>query len=246
MNTLVLCCFLDLVCSTLGTLGSGVTFSTQLSHVIGGPVKGEALQSSLHEDYDLDVEEDHSGGPGTEGTIHVLQEAKKKTKGKGKKKNKHKGKTTRVFIPEHSSFRSGQTSGTLEELTVFSSAHTTTEDPCTSSHWGFCIHGNCKYNEDLREPVCVCMKGFDGERCGIQLLETWKNGKDMADSKAEVDQTILVIIAVLLAITSCAAILILSCTHGFSYRTRKNFLAAYLDTGTEKEKLQKRICDITV
>ncbi|KAM6958786.1 protransforming growth factor alpha [Aplochiton taeniatus] len=164
-------------------------------------------------------------------------------KGNDKKKKRHKGKTTRAFTPEHSHFTSGHTSGASQGLATFTSADAPTEDPCTSSHWRYCIHGYCKYNEELREPVCVCMKGFDGERCGIQLLGTGTNGKGAEDGEAQVVQTILVVIAVLLSIISCVAILLLTCAH---YRTHKNFLAAYLGSGTEKEQLQKPIRDIMV
>ncbi|XP_055774606.1 secreted protein C-like [Salvelinus fontinalis] len=116
-----------------------------------------------------------------------------------------------------------------------------TEDPCSSSHKGYCIHGLCKYMADLREPVCMCNKGYDGERCGILLLPT-TNKED--SGRAEVVQTVLVVIAVVLSSVSCLAILLMACTH---YRTHKNFLATYLGSGSEKQQLQKTTpCDITM
>lgn len=51
------------------------------------------------------------------------------------------------------------------------------------------------------------MKGYDGERCGIQTLETGKkNGPEVA-------QTVLVIIAVVLSVISCTAILLMTCAQ---------------------------------
>lgn len=68
----------------------------------------------------------------------------KKRKGKGKKKNKHRSNSTTPSNPQHTRFTTGHTA-TLS----------TTEDPCTSSHLGYCIHGKCKFIEGLQEPVCM-------------------------------------------------------------------------------------------
>ncbi|XP_029916387.1 amphiregulin [Myripristis murdjan] len=235
MNTLVLACLLCfVVCSALGALGSEATHSSSgLSHVTGGPASGEGLQSSLSDDDDdeLEVEEDLSASH-TPHDGHVSRDERRKKKGKGKRKNKHKSRNTTPLNPEHTFYTSGYTS-----------AQTTTEDPCTTTHLGYCIHGFCKYMEDLQEPVCVCMKGFDGERCGIQTLETGRNEEEEEGNRAEVVQTVLVIIAVVLSVISCTAILLMTCAH---YRTHKNFLAAYLGTEAEVEKLQKPIGDVIV
>nr|XP_046204151.1 uncharacterized protein LOC124034712 isoform X2 [Oncorhynchus gorbuscha] len=133
----------------------------------------------------------------------------------------------------------GQTSEFLAAHTHQTSGRVT-EDPCSFSHKGYCIHGLCKYMADLREPVCMCNKGYDGERCGILLLPTTHKEDS---GRAEVVQTVLVVIAVVLSCVSCLAILLMACTH---YRTHQNFLATYLGSGSEK-KLQKTTpCDITV
>ncbi|KAK1892163.1 Amphiregulin [Dissostichus eleginoides] len=124
----------------------------------------------------------------------------------------------------------------------YTSTHTTTEDPCTSSHLHYCIYGDCKYIEGLQEPVCICMKGYDGGRCEIQSLEVIKTQTDQINN-TELVQTVLVIIAVVLSVISCTAILLMTCAH---YRSHKNFLASYLGTGTEQEKLQKPIGDVVV
>ncbi|XP_038856601.1 proheparin-binding EGF-like growth factor [Salvelinus namaycush] len=247
MNTLILSSLLCLVFSALGVLGSAVTFSAGLSHVTGALASGEGeeLQSSLGDEEELDLEEDLSGGTPTDGSPQpVLRHSKdQKEKGKGQKGQRNKGKKKKktknstAFNPEH-------TSGHTSE---FPAGHThqtsgrVTEDPCSSSHKGYCIHGLCKYMADLREPVCMCNKGYDGERCGILLLPT-TNKED--SGRAEVVQTVLVVIAVVLSSVSCLAILLMACTH---YRTHKNFLATYLGSGSEKQQLQKTTpCDITV
>lgn len=60
-------------------------------------------------------------------------------------------------------------------------------------------------------PPFRCMKGFDGERCGIQTLETVKT--DSSHSNTELLQTVLVIIAVVLSVISCTAILLMTCAQ---------------------------------
>jgi len=37
-------------------------------------------------------------------------------------------------------------------------SHSTTADPCLTSHVDYCIHGHCTYLHGLREPVCVWVK----------------------------------------------------------------------------------------
>nr|XP_023993166.1 probetacellulin-like [Salvelinus alpinus] len=130
-----------------------------------------------------------------------------------------------------SEFPAGHTHQTSERVT---------EDPCSSSHKGYCIHGLCKYMADLREPVCMCNKGYDGERCGILLLPT-TNKED--SGRAEVVQTVLVIIAVVLSSVSCLAILLMACTH---YRTHKNFCLPILALAEKQQLTENHTMYITV
>ncbi|XP_040898564.1 proheparin-binding EGF-like growth factor [Toxotes jaculatrix] len=235
MNPLILTCLLCfVVCSALGAQGSEAIYSSELAGVTGGPASGEGLQSLLSDDDDLEIGEELSGGDNENVSLHELhpsKDEKKKRKGKSKRKSRQRGKATTPLNPEHTVFTNGYTS-------TFS----TTEDPCTSTHLGYCIHGYCKHIEGLPEPVCICMKGYDGERCGIQTLETIKT-KSRENSDTELVQTVLVIIAVVLSVISCTAILLMTCAH---YRSQKNYLASYLGTGPEQEKLQKPAGDVVV
>ncbi|XP_068994659.1 proheparin-binding EGF-like growth factor [Embiotoca jacksoni] len=234
MNPLVLTCLLCFVCSALAAQGSQTTHSSELTRVTGGPASGEGLQASLSNDDETEIDDELSGVDNQNFSLHELQpgkDEKKKKKGKGKRRNRHKSKSTTAFNPEHTVFTNG-----------FTSTLSTTEDPCTSTHLGYCIHGYCKYIEGLHEPVCICMKGYDGERCGIQTLETVKTASDQGNN-TELVQMVLVIIAVVLSVISCTAIVLMTCAH---YRSQKNFLASYLGTGSEQEKLQKPISDVLV
>ncbi|XP_072242935.1 uncharacterized protein areg [Leuresthes tenuis] len=231
MNTLILICLLCIVvCSARGAEGSEARYLRELAEVTRGPASGEGLQSLLTDDDELNVDEELSGGDNDNIIIHVTElRENKDEKKKGKRRNRHKSKITTPFNPEYTVFTNKHTS-----------ARSTTEDPCTSTHLGYCIHGYCKYMEGLQEPVCVCMKGYDGERCGIQTLEAIKPTESY---KSELVQTVLVVIAVILSSISCCAILLMTCAH---YRSHKNFMASYLGTGSEQEKLQKSIGDIVV
>ncbi|XP_029999991.1 amphiregulin [Sphaeramia orbicularis] len=235
MNPLVLTCLLCfVVCAAVSAEGSEVTYSTELSGVTGGPSSGEGLQSSLSDDDEVEEHEDVSAGANQNHVFHMNNDERRKRKGKGKKRNRQQVKSTTSMNPEYSFYTSG-----------YESPFSTTLDPCTSSHLGYCIHGYCKYMEGLPEPVCICMKGYDGERCGIQTLLTGRNRNDddESSSNTELVQTVLVVIAVVLSVISCAAIILMTCAH---YRSHKNFLASYLGTATEQEKLQKPSGDAMV
>ncbi|XP_059192745.1 proheparin-binding EGF-like growth factor [Centropristis striata] len=218
----------SVVSGALGTQGSEPTFSGEIARVTGGPASGEGLQTLLSDDDELEIDEDENFRLLE---FHPSKDEKKKRKGKGKRRHRTRSNSTTPLNPQHTFFTNGYTS-----------TYTTIEDPCTSTHLGYCIHGYCKYIEGLQEPVCICMKGYDGERCGIQTLETVKNPPDQINN-TELVQTVLVIIAVVLSVISCTAILLMTCAH---YRSHKNFLASYLGTGAEQEKLQKPTGDVMV
>ncbi|XP_068461136.1 proheparin-binding EGF-like growth factor [Clinocottus analis] len=228
--TCLLCCFV--ASGAGGARGSDATFSGEPARVTGGPAFGEdGLRAPLADDDEPEVDEEVSGGDSVNFSLlepHPGRDEKRKRKSKGGKKNRHRTKSTTPLNPEHVFYTNSYTS-TLG----------TTEDPCTSTHLGYCIHGYCKYIEGLQEPVCICMKGYDGGRCEIQSLGTTRT----EPNNTELVQTVLVIIAVVLSVISCTAILLMTCAH---YRSHKNFLASYLGTGAEQEKLQKPSGDVVV
>ncbi|CAJ1069241.1 proheparin-binding EGF-like growth factor [Xyrichtys novacula] len=240
MNTLVLTCLLCFVVyRALGAQGSEATLTTALTGVTGGTASGEGLPSSMNYEDELEIDGELSGGDNENFSsydLHPGKDDKRKRRGKGKKKNRLRSKGTTPFNPEHTFFTNGHAS---THFSTHSSTHSTTEDPCTTTHLGYCIHGHCKHIEGLQEPVCICIKGYDGERCGIQTL----GSKVTTQDNTELVQTVLVIIAVVLSVISCLAILLMTCAH---YRSHKNFLASYLGTGSEQEKLQKPMADAVV
>ncbi|KPP70427.1 proheparin-binding EGF-like growth factor-like [Scleropages formosus] len=162
----------------------------------------EYLESDLqnYEDDEYDHEEEE--GSYSDSDLPQVQFLSKpgekgKSRRKGKGKRKHKGTTANGPIT------SGYTQHPVQQVNL--------EDPCSTTHQDYCIHGHCKYMEDLREPTCVCNKGYDGERCGIRLLKTEQKDPD-ADSTGVV-QTVLVTVAVVLSLISCSAVLLMLCTQ---------------------------------
>ncbi|XP_035235719.1 proheparin-binding EGF-like growth factor isoform X1 [Anguilla anguilla] len=218
MNSALLFWVLSLACWCTVTLGSEVTRTPASEERSSVTSSGTDIQSSADEDNELE-QNDVAELPLA--VQHLAKkEGRNRKKGKGKKRHKGASHSTPSDAPSHAPTHTpGHTSAQVEG-----------EDLCLTTHQHYCIHGDCKYMADLREPTCVCMMGYDGERCGIQLMKT-----ELKKADEEVVQTVLVVIAVVLSLISCCAILLMICAH---YRTHKNFLAAYLGPSSEKEKLQ--------
>ncbi|XP_030647571.1 amphiregulin [Chanos chanos] len=238
MRSLLLFCLLCLVfCGYVESIGSVGTFSTALSHVIGMSSSGEGLQSAVGDEVEFedDDDEDLSGGVHAENTLPKVQhQFKGGEHGKGRKKGrKHKGNK------RHRT--NGTTAYTPSQRHHTHSPSTTTQDPCSSTHQDYCIHGHCVYMENLKEPICICMKGYDGERCGLHLLKTGQ--KETDQSSAELVQMVLVVIAVVLSVISCCAIALMICVQ---YKTHRSFQAAYLSPSDQNEKLQKPTNNVMV
>lgn len=67
-------------------------------------------------------------------------------RGRGQRKRKDKKKNRKVLNQAHTPGQKHYT---------HSSSHTTVEDLCLTTHRDFCVHGYCKFMEDLREPLCM-------------------------------------------------------------------------------------------
>ncbi|XP_004703434.1 amphiregulin [Echinops telfairi] len=46
--------------------------------------------------------------------------------------------------------------------------------PCDAEFQNFCIHGECKYIENLSVVTCKCHQDYSGERCGEKSMKTQK------------------------------------------------------------------------
>ncbi|XP_046697568.1 uncharacterized protein areg isoform X1 [Silurus meridionalis] len=166
MNFILLSSLLCLACSLLISLASSTTYSSELDHVTVMSASGEELLSALGEDPESD------DGPSGLFTGPPLGKGRGgRRKHGGKKRNK-----AQVIVRQRNSTPAQNLTSSPAHSPSHNSAHSTnhsfTLNPCSTSHKEYCIHGYCTYLHDLKEPVCVCMKGYDGVRCGIQLLQT--------------------------------------------------------------------------
>ncbi|KAM8803705.1 amphiregulin [Rhynchonycteris naso] len=46
------------------------------------------------------------------------------------------------------------------------------KNPCNTTYKTFCIHGECRYIEELKVVTCKCHQDYYGERCGIKFMRT--------------------------------------------------------------------------
>ncbi|KAG5281199.1 hypothetical protein AALO_G00068490 [Alosa alosa] len=219
MKPLIFSCLLCLaLCTLVGSVGVAVSFSAHDS-LLGA--SGDLQTSSEYEDLEKERPEEvemmkvpqlsKSGEMGDAGSGR----GRNRRKGKDKKKNR---KVT------------GQAHTPAQRQYTHSSSHTTIEDLCLTTHRDFCIHGQCKFLEDLREPLCICLTGYEGKRCAIQLMKT--EHKEVDAGEEAYAHTTLLVIAVMLSIISCSALLLTICVH---YKTQRRFQAAFFNPSNEKE-----------
>ncbi|KAF5882400.1 proheparin-binding EGF-like growth factor, partial [Clarias magur] len=184
---------------------SSASSSSELGHVTVMSASGEGLQSALGEEPES---EDGPSGLFTGPPISKSRGGRKKHG--GKKRNK-----AQVSVRQRNSTPAQNINYSPAHSTSHSSAHTTNHssapDPCSTSHREYCIHGYCTYLYDLKEPVCVCMKGYDGVRCGIQLLHTGSGSVGHDDHRDDTLHITLITITVVLSIISCSALLLIIC-----------------------------------
>ncbi|XP_053466659.1 proheparin-binding EGF-like growth factor [Ictalurus furcatus] len=227
MNLILLSSLLCLACSVLISLASPATHASEMSHMTVMSASGEGLQSALGEEPES---EDGPSGLFTGPPLGKGRGGRKKHG--GKKRNK-----AQVSVRQRNSTPAQNLSYSPSHSTSHSSSHSTNHssapDPCSTSHREYCIHGYCTYLQDLKEPICVCMKGYDGMRCGIQLLQTGSMGRD--DHHDDTLHITLITITVVLSIISCSALLLIIYVH---YRAQHSFQAALLSAADEGDKLQ--------
>ncbi|KAI7813210.1 putative proheparin-binding EGF-like growth factor, partial [Triplophysa rosa] len=216
---------LCVVCSGVFFITAAAAQASGLDHVTVMSASGEGLQSAAGEDLEPEEDQDPSGMFNDPTLLKVHQVSKGEESShrrSGRKKNRERKKNKNITPVQPK-----RTASTHK-------IHSSTADPCLTSHLDYCIHGHCTYLHGLREPVCVCKRGYDGERCGIQLLHT---SGEPDDSTSDTAHTALVVMAVVLSIISCLAILLIICVH---YRTHHRFQAAFLSSANERETLEKK------
>ncbi|XP_016096536.1 proheparin-binding EGF-like growth factor [Sinocyclocheilus grahami] len=141
LSSLLLC----VVCSAVSTNTTAAAHTPALDHVTVMSSSGEGLQRAVGEDLESDDDQDPSGMFSVPTSFKVTQVSKgdeqnHKRAGRKKNKGRRKNKNITPVQPNH---------------TLSHRRHSTTADPCLTSHVDYCIHGHCTYLRSLREPVCV-------------------------------------------------------------------------------------------
>ncbi|XP_076854652.1 uncharacterized protein areg isoform X2 [Brachyhypopomus gauderio] len=228
MHLILSCSLLCTACSVVISSASFVTYSSELGHVTVMSASGEGLQSAAGAEQESDNNANTSGAPadmtiltGTQANTQV-SDLSEVIGQPGRKSESHSGNTRR----KHGSKKRPRNQATVAQQTrTHTHTHSPTSNPCLSSHKDYCIHGHCTYLQDLEEPVCVCMKGYDGIRCGVHLLQTG-SGSEGLDKPSSTDSlhVTLIIIAAILSLISCSAILLMI------YRTLRSFQTAFFSS----------------
>ncbi|XP_062874434.1 proheparin-binding EGF-like growth factor [Trichomycterus rosablanca] len=232
MNLFLVSSILCLACSLLISLATSLTHASSLGHVTVMSASGEELQSAAGEE-----SETEGGASGVFTEAPQIRGRGGRKKHGGRKRNKLQIVRQRISTPAqnltHSPAHNPTHSSTHNR--GHNHNHSAHPDPCSTSHREYCIHGYCTYLQDLKEPVCVCMRGYDGVRCGIQLLQTGSGGRDQ--NSTDTLQISLITISIVLSIISCSALLIIICVH---YRAQQSVSAAFLGATEETKKLQSK------
>lgn len=101
-------------------------------------------------------------------------------------------------------------------------------DPCKTTYKDYCIHGECQYLKELKAPSCICLPGYQNERCGIQALHTGKDKEHFDDLSV----TLIVVGVSLLVLALTAA------TVTVALYLRKKMRAERETVNEEKQKLR--------
>ncbi|XP_038648772.1 proheparin-binding EGF-like growth factor [Scyliorhinus canicula] len=100
------------------------------------------------------------------------------------------------------------------------------KDPCKTDYKDYCIHGKCKFLKDLNQPSCVCLPGYQNERCGIQTLHV------VTEKRINSLSIVLVVAAIMLLIFIITTVVVVI------LRIRRKMRVEHDILNEEKQKLR--------
>ncbi|XP_072351343.1 uncharacterized protein [Scyliorhinus torazame] len=164
--------------------------------------------SEDYEDYD-DYEDEYELLESEEledGTLpakvqHVVKPNNEGRKKKGSKKSRSKGKRRRTGRKKQ-------------------------KDPCKTDYKDYCIYGKCQFLRDLNQPSCVCLPGYQNERCGIQTLHV------VTEKRINSLSIVLVVAAIMLLIFIITTVVVVI------LRIRRKMRVEHDILNEEKQKLR--------
>ncbi|KAL1791288.1 amphiregulin [Sigmodon hispidus] len=107
------------------------------------------------------------------------------------------------------------------------------KSPCDAEFQNFCIHGECKYIENMEKVTCNCHNDYFGERCGEKSMKTH------IEDDSDLSKTALVAITVFVSAVSLMGIVVI-------VQLRKRYLKGYEGETEERKKLQHEAGNVHV
>ncbi|CAH6884773.1 amphiregulin [Phodopus roborovskii] len=107
------------------------------------------------------------------------------------------------------------------------------KNPCDTEFQNFCIHGECKYIENLEAVTCKCHPDYFGERCGEKSMKT-HSGDDNDLSKIAAI-TVFVSAVILIAVGILVTV-----------QLRKRYFKEYEGEAEERKKLRQETGNVPV
>ncbi|CAO2639371.1 AREG, partial [Lemmus lemmus] len=102
------------------------------------------------------------------------------------------------------------------------------KNPCDAEFQNFCIHGECRYTENIKTVTCNCHQDYFGERCGEKYMKT-HSGND-----SDLSKIALVAISVFVFVVSLAAIGVV-----VTIQLRKRYFKECEGEAEERKKLRQ-------
>ncbi|XP_048220195.1 amphiregulin [Perognathus longimembris pacificus] len=102
------------------------------------------------------------------------------------------------------------------------------KNPCDAEFKNFCIHGECKYIENLNAVTCKCHHDYFGERCGEKSMKT----QSIVDD--DLSKIALAAVAAFLSAVSFTAIAVV-----VTVQLRKRYAREYEGEAEERKKLRQ-------
>ncbi|KAM4854259.1 amphiregulin [Thomomys bottae] len=102
------------------------------------------------------------------------------------------------------------------------------KNPCEAEFQNFCIHGECKYIENLDAVTCKCHHDYFGERCGEKYMKT----QSMVDN--DLSKIALAAIAAFISAVSFTAVAVV-----ITVQLRKRYARECEGEAEERKKLQQ-------
>ncbi|XP_055451525.1 amphiregulin [Psammomys obesus] len=102
------------------------------------------------------------------------------------------------------------------------------KNPCAAEFQNYCIHGECKYIENMEEVSCNCHHDYFGVRCGEKSMKT------QSGDESDLSKIALAAITVFISVISLTAIVIF-----ITVQVRKRHFREYEGEAEERRRLRQ-------